>query len=178
MSPTKHVLVICGMVLGLVAVHKSNLVHGNLKPFDILLESNAESELNVHITDYISYSLEHSYLTYSCLVSSPNYTAPECYELEDGDFVLLKRKCYSALQRVDVFSCGLIMYEIVTGKDVFSSELSAVALRRKTQVPERPDIPKSIKPEFRQLIERCWDSDLSKRLSIGEVWHILTLMRF
>jgi serine/threonine protein kinase len=178
MSPTEQVLVICGMVLGLVALHKLNLFHGNLKPFDILLESNPESELNVHITDYISYSLEHSYLTYSCRVSSPNYSAPECYELEDADFVLSKRKCYSALQRVDVFSCGLILYEILTDQEVFSSELTAADLRRTTQSRERPVMPGSIKREFRHLIERCWDSDPLKRPLIGEVWHILTQMRY
>jgi serine/threonine protein kinase len=178
MSPTEQVLVICGMVLGLVALHKSNLFHGNLKPFDILLESNAESDLNVHLTDSISYSLEHSYLTYSCLVSSPNYSAPECYELEDADFGLVKPKSYSALQRVDVFSCGLIVYAILTGHEVFSPELSAADLRRKTQSRERPSIPTSIRPGFQQLIDRCWESDPSKRPSIGEVWHVLVEMTF
>jgi serine/threonine protein kinase len=178
MSPTEQVLVICGMVLGLVQLHKSNLFHGNLKPSDILLESNPGSELNVRLTDYISYSLEHSLLTYSCLVSSPNYSAPECYELEDAAFVLVKKNGYLALQRVDVFSCGLIMYEILTYREVFSPELSAADLRKKTQSPERPPIPGSIHRDFGKLIERCWDSDPTKRPSIGEVWHILTQMEF
>jgi serine/threonine protein kinase len=178
MSPTEQVLVICGMVLGLVQLHKLNLFHGNLKPSDILLESNPEFELKVHLTDYLSYSLEHSYLTYSCLAMRPNYSAGECYELEDTDFVLSKKTCYSTLQRVDVFSCGLILYEILTGQEVFSPELSAADLRRKTQSRERPPIPGSIHREFGQLIERCWESDPSKRPSIGEVWHILTEMRF
>jgi serine/threonine protein kinase len=112
------------------------------------------------------------------LVSSPNYSAPECYELEDTDFIITKRKCFSALQRVDVFSVGLIIYEMLTGHEVFSSELSAAALRDKTQSRERPPIPDSMKREVGQLIERCWDSDPTKRPSIGGVWHILKQMNF
>jgi hypothetical protein len=35
-----------------------------------------------------------------------------------------------------------------------------------------------MKREGGQLIERCWNSDATKRPSIGEVWHILKQMRF
>jgi serine/threonine protein kinase len=173
-SPTQLVLVICGIVLGLNALHRSNLFHGNLKPSDVLIDA----DFNVHLTDYISYSLEHCYLTYSCLVSSPNYTAPEGFDLEDAEFAIEKRKCWQALQRVDVFSLGLIIYEMLTGAEVFSAELGVPDLRRKTQSSERPPIPDSIKADFRKLIDRCWDPDSSKRPSIGEVWHILVQMKF
>jgi serine/threonine protein kinase len=169
-SPTERVLVVCGMVLGLVALHGSNLCHGNLKPSNILLESNPDSDLNVHITDYISYSLEHCHLASTAMMSSPNYTAPECYELEEVDFVAQKQGIYSALQRADVFSCGLIRYEILTYQQVFSSDLGDAELRRKTQSSDRPMIASAIDPEFGPLIERCWDSDPSKRPLIGEVW--------
>jgi serine/threonine protein kinase len=112
------------------------------------------------------------------MASSPNYNAPETYQLEDADFDIRKRKCISVLQRVDVFSVGLVIYEILTGEEVFSSELSVADLRRKTSSWDRPSIPGSMKREIEQLIERCWDSDPSKRPSIGEIWHIVRQMRF
>jgi serine/threonine protein kinase len=96
-TPTELVLIICGFTLRAVALHARDLFHGNLKASDILLHF-VDSEWTVHVTDYISHSLEHSYLPYSCLVSSPNYTAPESYELEDADSIIQKRKCFSALQ--------------------------------------------------------------------------------
>jgi serine/threonine protein kinase len=162
-----------------VALHARDLFHGNLKPSDILLHY-VGSELTVHVTDYtyISYSLEHCYLTRTDQFPTLNYTAPEYDALEDADFIIQKQKCFSALQRVDVFSVGLILYEMLTGHEAFSSELSAADLRRKIQERERPPIPGSMKREVGQLIERCWDSDPTKRPSIGEVWHILKQMRF
>jgi serine/threonine protein kinase len=48
----------------------------------------------------------------------------------------------------------------------------------KIQSPERPAIPTVTHREFAQLIEQCWDSDPTKRPSIGEVWHILKSLGF
>jgi serine/threonine protein kinase len=160
--------------LGLKSLHESQLFHGSLKPSDILLDSN----FNVSLTDYLSYSFEHCHFTYSCLVSSPNYTAPECYQLEDEEFCIQKKECVEKLQKVDVFAVGLIIYEILTYQPVFSPDLSASDLRRKTGSRDRPSIPPSIKGGFGQLIDKCWDSDPSKRPMVGEIWRILNSMRY
>jgi hypothetical protein len=89
---------------------------------------------------------------------------------------------------------GLIFYEIITGNEAFSSELSAADLLRKTQSSERPQVPgsttvgappprsatrvapaftKQVTPEFALLIERCWHPDSKKRPSAGEVLDFL-----
>jgi hypothetical protein len=52
-------------------------------------------------------------------VRSPNLTPPECHELEDVNFIIEKRKRFSALQRVEVFSIGWILSEILTSLEVF-----------------------------------------------------------
>jgi hypothetical protein len=70
-------------------------------------------------------------------------------------------------------------YEILSGNKVFSPALSAAEIRRKTMNnQERPQIPSCIKGDFGKLIERCWNSDPSKRPPIGEVWHTLERMNF
>jgi serine/threonine protein kinase len=175
-SETQKVLVICGIVLGLTSLHNAGLFHGTLSPSNILLDR--DSDFDVYIADYISYSLEHYHLTYSCLVNSPNYAPPECYLLEDDDFDVWNKKCFLKLQKVDAFVVGLIVYEVLTGQTVFSPDLSAAEIRRKTQSRDRPPIPGWIREDIRKLIDRCWDCDASKRPSIGEVWHKLWSINF
>jgi serine/threonine protein kinase len=179
-TPTQKALVTVGIANALLALHHSNLnggkglFQGNLKPSDILLDS----DLNIHITDYISYALEHSYLTYSCQVATPNYTAPESYDLDDEDFNHNNQRYVRKRQKVDIFSFGLIMYEILTGEEVFSSELSAADLRRKTLSMERPGIPGNVKREAAKLIEQCWDKEPSQRPLAGTVWQKLNSINF
>jgi hypothetical protein len=81
--------------------------------------------------------------------------------------------------RIDVFCFALICYEILSRNRVFSPKLSAAELRRKTMNnQERPQIPSYIKGDFGQIIERCWNSDPSKRPPIGEIRQTSELMNF
>jgi serine/threonine protein kinase len=137
-----------------------------------------DSDFNVCVTDYVSYSLERCYLTCSLPALSPHYAAPECFQCQEIDFDLRQASCVCSLQKVDIFALGLIAYEILTGQQAFSSELTVAEIRRKTKSRDRPPLPCSINMEFRQLIERCWDADPSKRPSIGEVWRILQSLRY
>jgi serine/threonine protein kinase len=175
-TPTTRVIIICGIVRGLISLHSSHLFHGYLKPTDILLDSDQK----VHLTDYISFSLERFGLAFSSMVGSPIYAAPELYTLEEGDPLDLGNPDDAIrFKPIDVYCLGLICYEILSGNRVFSPKLSAAELLRKTMNnQERPPIPSSIKGDFGKLIERCWNSVPSKRPQIGEIWYVLSQMDF
>jgi serine/threonine protein kinase len=174
-TSSTRVIIICGIACGLLSLHSRNLFHGSLKPTDILLDSDH----NVHLTDYMSFSLERLGLVFSFVVDSPIYDAPEVYTLDDEPLHIGDRDDAKKFMPIDVYSFGLISYEILSLMSVFSPTLSRAELLRKTKNNlERPQIPSCIKGDFRKLIERCWNSDPSKRPPIGEVWHTLERMNF
>jgi serine/threonine protein kinase len=172
-TPTAQVLVICGIVSGLLSLHSHYRLHGYLKPTDILLDS----EFNVHLTDYLSFSFERYGLASSSMVASLIYTAPELSTLDGVPFDINNRDDALRFMPIDVYAVGLICYEILTGHKVFSPELNAADLQRKAvNSQDRPQIPSYIEPDFGRLIVRCWDSDPSKRPPMGEIWDTLERM--
>jgi serine/threonine protein kinase len=157
-----RVIVICGIVCGLISIHSRHVFHGHLKQTDILLDSDP----NVHLTDYNP-------------SGSPIYAAPELYTLDDEPLNLGHPDHAIRFKLIDIYCLGLMCYEILSGNKVFSPRLSPAELRRQTMNnQERPQIPSCIKGDFGKLIERCWNSDPSKRPPIGEVWDTLERMNF
>jgi serine/threonine protein kinase len=174
-TPTARVLVVCGIVCGLLSLHSHDLFHGSLKPTDIFLDS----EFNVYLSDYLSFSFERCGLAFSSLVGSPIYSAPELYTLGDASFDINNSDDTLRFMPIDVYTVGLICYEILSGVTAFSSKLTAAQLRTMTMNnQERPQIPSIIKPDFGKLIARCWDSDPSNRPAMRDIWGTLSQMNF
>jgi serine/threonine protein kinase len=173
-TPTNRVITVCSIVYGLMSLHSKNLFHGNLKPADILFDNDN----GLRLTDYLSAPFEYSQLASTTMVGSPMYVAPETYSLEFDNFDLKDDKIAETMKKVDVYTFGLIAFEILTGNKVFSPRLSAADLRRKTTSSERPKIPPYIKPDFAKVIDRSWNPDASKRPSIGEIADTLGRMNY
>jgi serine/threonine protein kinase len=94
------------------------------------------------------------------------YFAPECYYNN-----------YS--QRSDVFSFGLILYELLTGQPVFSKELTLTQTAFIVAVKhELPDIPTFLLPSARELITDCWAEEPGDRLSFDEIVDRLKEIKF
>jgi hypothetical protein len=87
----------------------------------------------------------------------PRYVAPECYE----NIIAIEN---------DIFSFGLILYEIIVGKPVFPRSMEfgeivgALVLRY-----YRPDIPDWVLPETGNLIRDCWTDNYLERPSFDEI---------
>jgi serine/threonine protein kinase len=99
-------------------------------------------------------------------VGSPHYMAPEMYE--EG--------CYS--DKVDVFSFGLILYEMLTRKPVFAKELRPQQVMRRVLSSSRALIPDTIPAPISQLIEDCWHDDPAVRPSFERIFKRLAAVTF
>jgi serine/threonine protein kinase len=151
----KKITAIAGIVLGMKYLHSEGFIHRDLKPDSILLDEDGR----VRITDFgLSQILE------SVLVKKPAeshcYVAPE-----------LKTGTYD--EKVDVYSFGLMLYEICTG-DAFLSDLKPGAdVLVKLESGWRPEIASCLPDVTKRLIKRCWAANCSERPSFAEIWDIL-----
>ena len=133
---------------GLAAVHERGVLHRDLKPANIMLDEHGE----VRITDFgIAALAEEDRREIS---GTPAYMSPE----------QLEGQALSA--KSDIYSLGLVLYEVFTGKKAFDAA-SLPDLLRQRRSDTTPTSPAQIVPELDPLVERvifrCLERDLAKR---------------
>jgi serine/threonine protein kinase len=128
---------------GLAAAHDKGLIHRDIKPGNILLERTGQ---RVKLTDFgLARAAEDVRLTRSGLVAgTPLYMSPEQASGEELD------------ARSDLFSLGVVLYELAAGEPPFQAKTPLAVLKRLTEenpIPLRerhPDIPEW----FANIVER------------------------
>jgi serine/threonine protein kinase len=152
---------ISGIVLGMIYVHSKGIIHRDLKPGNILFDD----EFHVKIGDFGSSRIYEVDVQKTSGVGTPLYMAPEVYGGEYGP-------------KVDVYSFGIILYEIVVGNGLFSGPGEKGKLFLDLQKGWRPAIPSEVKEVSRRLIEKCWSENPEVRPSFSEIWEELAKSNF
>jgi len=143
--PIASVLEIGRQVLaGLAALHKTGVIHRDVKPHNIVLVPGTMGGLVVKLVDFgISKPVAQTAASPSItlegqLIGTPHYMAPEQLRAEEID------------ARADVYAVGVLMYEAITRELPFDRpslpELSAAVLRDSFPKPRvlRPDCPEAL----------------------------------
>jgi hypothetical protein len=154
--------VIVGLVSGLNYLHKNGIVHRELKPSDLILQADG----SIRICGYATSIFDEQKYTKPTEVNCPSYMAPEVYDDEYDQ----KR---TRDPKTDVFSLGLIMYELLCGSKVFSLTMSSSAIMRKAlseRPRDRPLIPTSVHKILQEMISRCWVPAETKRPTMENLW--------
>ncbi len=150
------------MCSGLKEAHAQGIVHRDLKPENVMIDSRG----NVKIMDFgIARSMESLTRMTGAMVGTPAYMAPEQVAGKPVDY------------RTDIYSLGLILYEVFTGAQAFTAD-NAVAVAMK-QLHELPAPPHEIEPAIPVLIERailkCLEKEPEKRFqSVAEMENVFS----
>jgi serine/threonine protein kinase len=141
------------IIAGLGYCHRFNICHRDLKPENILLDG----QHNVKLADFGMAALQPAghWLNTSC--GSPHYAAPE---------IIYGRKYRG--DRADMWSCGIILYALLTGYLPFDGGDLPNTLR----LVKRGDymIPPELSDESADLIQRILQKRPEDRISMQNVW--------
>jgi serine/threonine protein kinase/tetratricopeptide (TPR) repeat protein len=136
---------------GLTEAHKSGVVHRDLKPSNIMIDK----EGNVRIMDFgIARSLKAKGITGAgVMIGTPEYMSPEQVEGKEVD------------QRSDIYSLGIILYEMVTGRVPFEGDTPfTVGVKHKSEIPQNPkELNTQISDDLNNVILRCLEKDKENR---------------
>jgi eukaryotic-like serine/threonine-protein kinase len=121
------------------AAHARGVVHRDLKPQNIRLMPEGE----VKVLDFGIARMEGkaALTTASLFLGTPDYAAPERSE-GLGDI------------RSDIYSLGVVLYEMLCGKLPFSGSTPWTVMRMHTAEPP-PPLPEDVPPVAREIVERC-----------------------
>lgn len=147
---------------GLSEAHTLGVVHRDLKPQNIMIDLNG----NARIMDFgIARSPETKGVTEAgMIIGTPEYMSPEQIESDQID------------NRSDIYSLGIILFEMLTGQVVFQGDTFYNIARQHTQSlpPDPGEFNPAIPEELSQLILKCLEKDKTSRYqSAAELYNAL-----
>ncbi len=155
----KAVEVALQLCRGLAAAHESNVLHCDLKPANVMIDGRGRAR----ITDFGLACLGDDRNRDRTAAGTPSYMAPEQLA---GNEVSTKS---------DVYSLGLVFFEMFTGKRAFQTEtLSELVLLHQRSGPRPSKLVPDIDPTIERLIMRCLRKDPDQRPKLHQVLSILS----
>jgi len=141
---------------GLREAHRIGIVHRDLKPRNIMIDKEGQAK----IMDFgIARSIKDGGATSAGLViGTPAYMSPEQAAGIEAD------------PRSDIYSLGIVLYEMLTGEEPFKGETPlSIALKQRGEIPKRPsELNARIPNDMEMLILKCMEKDRDNRYQTAE----------
>jgi len=149
----RAILIAIGVLDALEYIHAHGVVHRDLKPENIMVDD----EDNIKLIDFgiasDTAARRLTYANFTATLGTPNYIAPEQVKGKRGD------------ARTDIYSMGVILYEMLTGKLPFSGPTPMAAMNdRLLNHPEPPRVANpAVSPELQEVLYRALERDPKNR---------------
>ena len=151
LSPGQAIAIARQVCEGLEEAHRLGIVHRDLKPQNIMVDENGNSR----IMDFgIARSLTTKSITGAgVMIGTPEYMCPEQVEGREVDL------------RGDIYSLGIILYEMLTGRVPFEGETPfTIGVKHKSEPPRDPrELNVQIPEDLARVILRCLAKNRDER---------------
>jgi serine/threonine protein kinase len=156
LSPGKAIAIAKQVCDGLAEAHRIGAVHRDLKSPNIMIDQ----EGNAKIMDFgIARFVDMDRMTGSgVMIGTPEYMSPEQVDLKEVD------------ARADLYSLGVVLYEMLTGKVPFEGE-TAISLAMKHKMEKPRDVREwspQVSPGLAAVVEKCLEKEPDKRYQSAE----------
>jgi serine/threonine protein kinase len=136
---------------GLAEAHRLGIVHRDLKPQNVMIDKGG----NAKVMDFgIARSIREKSITGpGVMVGTPEYMSPGQAEAGEID------------ERTDLYSLGVILYEMTTGHVPFEGETAlSIAMKHKAEVPRDPqELNPTVPDNLSGVILKCIEKSPGKR---------------
>eukprot|EP01116_Phalansterium_solitarium_P021022 TRINITY_DN6399_c0_g1_i2.p1 TRINITY_DN6399_c0_g1~~TRINITY_DN6399_c0_g1_i2.p1 ORF type:complete len:531 (+),score=104.83 TRINITY_DN6399_c0_g1_i2:286-1878(+) len=140
---------------------RPQIIHRDLKPQNLLIDEH----WNIKVCDFGLSAIKPRNVKIrdgKNIPGTPLWMAPE---------VLLGKEVDD---KADVYSFGIVMWEIITGKEPFPHHDNFEKFHEAiTKHNERPPIPQDLHPSLKSTMEACWHNDKNKRPAFVDLLPIL-----
>ncbi|NIM98241.1 MAG: protein kinase, partial [candidate division Zixibacteria bacterium] len=151
LSAGQAIAIIKNICDGLIEAHRGGVIHRDLKPSNIMVDKDGYARImDFGISRYVK---GKGITDTGAMIGTPEYMSPEQVEGKEID------------QRTDIYSLGVILYEMVTGRVPFEGDTAlTVAVKHKTEEPKDPrEFNAQLTDDLSQLILKCLEKDMEKR---------------
>ncbi|PSS21779.1 Serine/threonine-protein kinase [Actinidia chinensis var. chinensis] len=142
---------------GMNYLHQNNIIHRDLKAANLLMNENEV----VKVADFGVARVKAQTGVMTAETGTYRWMAPEVIEHKPYD------------HKADVFSFGIVLWELLTGKLPYEYLTPLQAAVGVVQKGLRPTIPKNTLPKLAELLERCWQQEPTSRPDFSEIIDIL-----
>ncbi|XP_077231320.1 serine/threonine-protein kinase STY46-like [Tasmannia lanceolata] len=142
---------------GMNYLHQNNIIHRDLKAANLLMDENEV----VKVADFGVARVQSQSGVMTAETGTYRWMAPEVIEHKPYD------------HKADVFSFGIVLWELLTGKLPYKYLTPLQAAVGVVQKGLRPTIPMHTHPKLEELLERCWQHDPTSRPDFSEIIVIL-----
>ncbi|XP_062202519.1 uncharacterized protein LOC133904894 [Phragmites australis] len=162
----RKLIIAMDAAFGMEYLHSKSIVHFDLKCDNLLVNLRDPQRPICKVGDFGLSRIKRNTLVSGGVRGTLPWMAPE----------LLNGSSSRVSEKVDVFSFGIVLWEILTGEEPYANMHCGAIIGGIVNNTLRPPIPENCDPEWRKLMERCWSANPDARPSFTEVTDRLRAM--